>query len=163
MRTAGFAPETGLLILRGVLGITFITHGWPKLMDGASGTAEFFGMLGIPVPGVSAWLITLLEVFGGFALVLGLLVPVFSALLIIHMLVGILLVHLPEGWFVVGPGTGGAEFSVLLIAGLLTLILTGPGRPALDFKLAGRAGETEAPAAGGPAVPPEGTGPAQGA
>ncbi len=151
MRRTRIAPETGQLILRAVLGIIFITHGWPKLMDGASGAAEFFGAIGIPLPGLSAWLITLLEVFGGLALVLGFVVPVFAVLFIIHMLVGILLVHLPEGWFVVGPGTGGAEFNVLLIAGLLSLILTGSGTPALDDKLAERKAS--------PAVGPEGSGP----
>lgn len=141
MVTQGKAPDAGLAILRAILGIIFITHGVPKLMDGASGATEFFGMLGIPLPALAAWIVTILEVLGGLALVLGLLVPIVSVLLIIHMAVGILLVHLPEGWFVVGPGTGGAEFSVLLIAGLLALILTGSGRPNLDETLAARRGE----------------------
>lgn len=141
MVTHGKAPDVGLVILRVVLGIIFVTHGWPKLMDGASGTADFFGTLGIPLPAIAAWVVTLLEVLGGLALILGFLVSIVSLLLIIHMALGILLVHLPEGWFVVGPGTGGSEFSVLLIAGLLALILTGAGRPNLDETLADRRAE----------------------
>jgi len=33
----------------------------------------------------------------------------------VHLLCGILLVHLKEGWFVVSAGKNGAEYSVLLI------------------------------------------------
>lgn len=142
MRKASPAPDLGLLILRATLGVIFLTHGWPKLMNGASGTAGFFETLGIPLPVVTAWLVTLLEVFGGLALILGLFVPVVGILFIIHMMVGIVLVHLPEGWFVVGPGTGGAEFNVLLIAGLLALLLAGSGRPSLDERIAARRGAT---------------------
>lgn len=144
MRDASRGSDTGLFILRAVVGVIFVTHGWPKLMDGASGTAEFFGMLGIPAATASAWLITLLEVFGGIALLLGLLVPFVAVLFIVHMTVGLLLVHLPEGWYVIGPGTGGMEFNVLLIAALVTFLLAGSGKPALDAKLFG----------GGPAPAP---------
>ncbi|MEX2529673.1 MAG: DoxX family protein [Gemmatimonadota bacterium] len=132
MREASRAPDTGLFILRAVMGVILLTHGWPKLMNGAAGTAEFFGMLGVPLPMITAWLITLLEVFGGLALIVGLAVPLVSLLFIVHMAAGIFLVHMSEGWFVVGPGTGGAEFNVLLIAGFFALILAGSGKPALD-------------------------------
>lgn len=47
----GKKQDVALLILRAVVGIIFVAHGWPKLMDGASGTAQFFGQAGIPVPG----------------------------------------------------------------------------------------------------------------
>ena len=36
---------------------------------------------------------------------------------------GILLVHAPEGWFVVGAGRNGMEYSVLLIASLALVAL----------------------------------------
>lgn len=135
----GKSVEPGLLILRLVVGVVFVTHGWPKLLDGAAGTSQFFAQLGIPLPGVTAWLITLLEFFGGLALIAGLFVTLVSALFIVHMAVGIILVHLPMGWYVIGPGQGGVEFNVLLIASLLALVLTGPGRPAVDHLLARRA------------------------
>ena len=125
----------GLAVLRIVVGVTYILHGWPKLMDGARGTAQFFGQLGIPVPTASAWLVTLLEVVGGLLLVLGLFVLPVALLFIIEMLVGIVLVHAPNGWYVIGPGEGGAEFNVLLIAALLVLILAGPGAWALGGRL----------------------------
>lgn len=142
-RRSGMKQDLGLLILRAVTGVIFVAHGWPKLTDGASGTAQFLGQIGVPVPGVSAWLVTLLEFFGGLGLILGAFVTVLSALFIVHMTMGILLVHLAQGFYVVGPGQGGMEFNLLLIASLLTLILVGAGKPAVDEMLGGR--EAEAP------------------
>jgi len=137
--------DLGLLILRGTIGLVFLTHGWPKLTNGASGTAQFFGQLGIPAPGLTAWFITLLEFAGGIALILGALVSILSVLFVFHMAAGIFLVHLSNGWYVIGPGQGGSEFNVLLVAGLLTLLLAGSGRPALDAMLAARRKGVEAP------------------
>lgn len=141
VRRTGTMHDTALLILRVVTGVIFVAHGWPKLANGASGTAQFFGQLGIPVPGVSAWLITLLEFFGGLALIAGAFVSVVAVLFMIHMTAGIFLVHLSQGFYVVGPGQGGVEFNLLLIASLLTLVLAGPGAPAVDRMLAGRVSE----------------------
>lgn len=121
----------GLAILRIVVGVTYILHGWPKLMEGSRGTSEFLGQLGFPVPVAWAWLVTLLETVGGLLLILGLFVTPIALLFIIEMLVGIVLVHAPNGWYVIGPGQGGVELNVLLIAALLVLILTGPGAWAL--------------------------------
>lgn len=127
-------PEVGLAILRVTLGVIFLTHGLPKIMGGVSGFEGMLGEMGVPLAGIMAWVVTLLEVGGGLALIAGFLVTAFSLLLSFHMLMGIFLVHLSAGWYVIGPGTGGAEFNVLLIAGLLTLVLAGPGAAALDAR-----------------------------
>lgn len=141
----GLNPELGLAILRVVLGVIFIAHGYPKIAGGVAGTGEFLGQLGIPLAGFFAWVVTLLEVFGGIALVIGFLVTPVALLLSFHMLVGIVLVHAPNGFYVIGPGQGGIEFNLLLIAGLLALVLVGPGMAALDSR-AGDAGEPISPA-----------------
>jgi len=141
----GKHPETGQAILRAILGVIFVSHGAPKLLGGVGATVDFFGQIGIPLAGLAAWLVTLLEVFGGMGLVVGFLVTPLSVLFIIHMLMGILLVHMANGWYVIGPGQGGAEFNVLLIAGLLSVVLTGPGRPSLnEWLTSGPAGEAGA-------------------
>ncbi|MDT8437196.1 MAG: DoxX family protein [Gemmatimonadota bacterium] len=128
----GMNPGLGLAILRVVIGVIFITHGVPKVFGGMEGTAGFFGQLGIPLPLVAAWFIALLESLGGLALIAGIAVLPISLLLAVHMLAGIVLVHAAQGWYVLGAGTGGVEFNVLLIAGLLALILAGPGMAAVD-------------------------------
>lgn len=123
--------DLGQLVLRVTIGIIFLSHGIPKLLGGVGATGEFFGQIGIPLPGLMAWVVTLLETGGGAILVAGALVAPVAVLLMIHMFLGIVLVHISAGWFVVGPGQGGAEFNVLLIAGLVSLVLTGKGAPAL--------------------------------
>jgi putative oxidoreductase len=123
MNRTGFS----LALLRVVTGIIYIAHGWPKITGGVPATAAFFGQLGIPAPTAAAWFIALLESLGGLALLLGIFVTPVALLLAIHMLTGILLVHSKIGFYVLGPGQGGMEFNLILIAVLLTLVLQGPG------------------------------------
>ena len=51
----GRNPGLGLAILRVVIGLIFVMHGWPKLAGGIEGTAAFLGSLGVPLSGVVAW------------------------------------------------------------------------------------------------------------
>lgn len=123
----GRNPGLGLFILRVVIGFIFVMHGWPKLAGGIPDTAAFLGSLGVPLAGVAAWGIALLETLGGASLIVGLFVAPAALLLAAHMLAGIFLVHLANGFYVVGPGQGGIEFNLLLVAGLLVLLLAGSG------------------------------------
>jgi putative oxidoreductase len=122
-----------------MLGAAFMYHGFPKLFAG-DGHQMFAGMLanlGIPAPGPMAWLVGILEFFGGIALILGILVRPTAALLIIDMLVAMFKVHLPNGFNFMhitgmtdaGPtfGMPGYEVNLLYIAGLLSLLLSGGG------------------------------------
>jgi putative oxidoreductase len=130
-------PRLGQMILRIVLGLIFVAHGGAKLFgDGGPGSiAGFLGSLGIPVPILTAWLLTLFEFVGGMFLIVGLAVVPTAILLAVHMLMGIILVHAPNGFWVVGPGTNGVEFNLLLIAGLLSILLGGPGYAAVDSRM----------------------------
>ena len=129
----GVNPDLGLALLRVVLGVIFISHGAPNLFGGMEGQAGFFSSLGIPLPVIVAWAVGLLEFFGGIALLIGLLVTPVSLLLAIHMFAGIVLVHAPRGWYVLGPeANGGVEFSVLLAASLMMLVFGGPGLASMD-------------------------------
>lgn len=132
----GMNPELGLAILRIVLGVIFIAHGLPKLTGGVEGTAQFFGQLGIPAPVIAAWFIALLETLGGITLVIGLFVTPAALLLTAHMLTGLILVHAPNGFYVIGPGSGGVEFNLLLAASLLAMVFCGPGLAAIDNRSA---------------------------
>jgi putative oxidoreductase len=128
----GLNPELGLAILRVVLGVIFIAHGAPNMFGGMEALQGFFAQLGIPLPAVTAWLIVLLEVFGGLMLIVGFLVAPIAALLAVHMVAGIIVVHARNGFYVIGHGQGGVEFNLILVVSLLMLILGGPGLAALD-------------------------------
>ena len=129
-------PRLGQMILRIVLGVIFVAHGAATLFGdgGPGGLAGLLGSLGVPLPILAAWLVTLLEFVGGMFLIVGLFVLPTAILLAVHMLVGIILFHAQNGFYVVGPGTNGVEFNLLLIAGLLSLLLGGPGLAAVDSR-----------------------------
>ena len=88
------------LPLRLVLGFAFIYHGWPKLFTAAghAGFAANLQGMGIPAPAVAAWALAALEVFGGLALLVGAFTTVVTALLVIHQLVALFLVHWSSGF-----------------------------------------------------------------
>ena len=131
--------------LRILLGIAFLYHGLPKMGGGHAGFVAMLQGIGVPVPGFSAWVVALVEVLGGAALILGALVPVATVLLIIEMLVAMFTVHLPHGFGFVnvtgmspqGPvfGMPGVEVNLLYIAGLLALLLGGPGPLSVDDRV----------------------------
>lgn len=70
--------------------------------------------------------ITGLEIVGPVLLVLGRWVPPLCLVLAGLYAMGIALVHAQAGWFVVGLGRNGSEYSVLLIVCLLALALQHP-------------------------------------
>ncbi len=68
-----------------------------------------------------AWIITVGEIISGICLAIGYKVRycvVFHAIVIVS---GIFLVHITNGWFVVGHGSGGVEYSLLILAVLLLI------------------------------------------
>ncbi len=99
-------------------------HGWYRLLhDGSPVFGEWLAGEGVPLPYVVAWGVTCAEILGSACLALGLCVRPFAALFMAVYSMGIVLVHAPEGWFVVGAGRNGMEYSVLLIGSLALLAL----------------------------------------
>jgi putative oxidoreductase len=65
--------------------------------------------LGLPAPMLLATLVGYIEFVGGFALLLGLATRLFALPLMLTMLVAILTVHLPHGWFAIAPADGASS------------------------------------------------------
>ena len=64
--------QYGIALIRVVVGITFFMHGFQKSFEmGLGGVEGFFGMLGIPAPALAALVVSVVELVGGLALVLG--------------------------------------------------------------------------------------------
>lgn len=89
---------------------------------------EFLNGQGFPAGHVLAWLITILEVAGGALLAAGRWVRPIALYFTAQLLVGISLIHVHHGWFTVGAGRNGMEYSVLLIAVLLAVAYASAGQ-----------------------------------
>ncbi|MGX7723913.1 DoxX family protein [Rhodococcus sp. 5G237] len=126
--------DIGILIARLVLGVIFLAHGLQKFNSwGYEGTKAGFEGMGVPAPAISAFVATWIEILGGLALILGVLVPVFGVLLFLLMLGAFFIVHVENGIYV---GDGGFELVAALGAGALLLAAVGAGAFSVDRFLA---------------------------
>lgn len=148
------SPDIALLILRFVLGGTFMAHGIAKLLPSAGGLeafSEFVGSLPLPLlpPMPLAVLALAAEIGGGALLILGLIPRVAALSLLGVMVVAILFVHGPHGFFLVvrvteeqmatWPGAAegvrsiphGLEYNLALVAMCLQILILGGGRLAI--------------------------------
>lgn len=138
--------DTGLLVLRLVVGLLLAGHGAQKLFGwfgggGVAGTAWFFRSLGYWPPTVMAVLAGTAELFGGAGLALGMLTPVASAAVIGIMFNAAVAFHSRNGVWAVD---NGCEYPLVLAAAAAALGFTGPGAFSLDAWLGLRVGGSEA-------------------
>lgn len=106
--------------LRVTLALLIAAHGWARFLgDGVVPFGTWLDAQGLPFGLAIAIAITALEILGTLAFALGRAVWPLSLAYAAIYAVGIALVHAPAGWFVVGAGRNGAEYSVLLIVVLL--------------------------------------------
>ncbi|MEU6830024.1 DoxX family protein [Nocardia beijingensis] len=129
--------DLGLLLLRLVIGATFLYHGLQKLTGwfhgpGLDGTRDMMERGGWDHPSVSAILVTAGEVGGGALLILGLATPLAA---------GAVLAVILDAWawkqgmapgFQYKAGPGAVEFESVLAGVSAAIILTGPGRLSFD-------------------------------
>jgi len=128
--------DTGLLVLRLVLGFLLIGHGAQKLLGwfggpGLAGTGGFFHSLGFRPGKLMAAVAGISEAGAGLFLVLGLLTPFASAAVIGTLLVAGS-VHLGAGLWA---QSGGYELSLLYVVAAVLFAFTGPGAYSLDNAL----------------------------
>lgn len=129
--------DAGLAALRTIVGIVFLAHGAQKLfVFGIDGLTGAFASMGVPLAGLVAPAVALLELLGGAALVLGLFTQAVSIALAVVMFGALILVHLPAGFFM----PDGLEFVLTLLAASGALALMGPGAFSLDAVRARRRG-----------------------
>jgi putative oxidoreductase len=130
----------GPVVLRFAVGTMFVAHGMQKFGmfggGGLSGTAAYFESIGL-APGLPLALVAALtESVGGLLLLAGIFTRYASAALIVGTLGSIWFVHLPNGYFLnwaITPGRGhGVEYSLVIVAALFCLALTGPGDLSFD-------------------------------
>ena len=137
--------DTGLLVLRIVVGLVLVGHGAQKLFGsfggaGLSGTAGFFGSVGYWPPLLMAGFAGGAELFGGLSLAAGFINPLAAAAIIATMLNAGVAVHRRNGPWVVD---NGYEYPLVLSAVAATLGFTGAGAASLDAWLGVSAGGSQ--------------------
>jgi putative oxidoreductase len=129
--------DVGLLLLRFGVGGTFLAHGLQKVFGlwggpGIGGFTQFLQSLGFQQAGTLAWVTGIGELVGGAFVMLGAVTPLAAAGLLAIM-INVVLLKLGNGFFIAGSaGTGGFELEAVLGLAAAALVLTGPGRIALD-------------------------------
>ncbi len=112
-------------LLRVAVAIILLMHSIPGMFTGGISN---FGNLYLnevgfaPFGMVLAWAIKLSHVAAAFCLLFEKYVKWASIVTILILVIGIFMVHLKEGWYVVGGGRNGIEFNFLLIIALLTIM-----------------------------------------
>jgi len=115
--------------LRLLVAALMVTHGaYRALTPGfVGGFGGFLTEQGLPAGTALATAITAWEILGGITLAAGRLVRPVALGFALELAAGIALVHVHDGWFVVGGGRNGMEFSVLLIGCFLAIAWAGVG------------------------------------
>lgn len=139
------------VVMRVALGVVMLVNGAAKLLglgpetaalDGVSAGfaagiptfTQYLRFLGVPYPGVMAWMVTFVEFFGGLFLILGVLTRLSATFITVNMLVATYLVHLQNGW---PSGNGGYEYTLVLALLGISLVLSGPGRLSVEKSVLG--------------------------
>jgi putative oxidoreductase len=131
-----------LLLVRLVMGLAFILHGWPKIQN-PMGWMNAMG--GSSVPSVLQALAALAEFGGGIGLILGLLTPIAAFGLVCQMIGAFVLVHLPQGHPFVSQSGPSYELPLVYLMVAIILIALGPGKWSLDALLFARKGLSKEP------------------
>jgi putative oxidoreductase len=131
------------MVLRVALGVIFLMHGYLALaVIGPTGVAGYTARMGFPsaLGSALAWYLILAHSIGGLLLILGLWtrwaalaqLPIMASAFFLH--------HLRQGFFLTGivvdpvkdvAIAGGYEYTLLVLAATVTLVLAGGGALAL--------------------------------
>lgn len=131
--------DGALLILRICLGLVYCAHGWDKFaLTGLATTSGYFDKLGIPAPALVASVAAAVELVGGALLIVGFLTTAGAGVLLLDVAGAFWFSTRHSGIFVLDPAQGtipGWEYSLILAAALVTVVVFGAGRASADFVL----------------------------
>jgi putative oxidoreductase len=124
----------GILLIRLVIGLTFMGHGTQKLFGwfggyGIKGTGGFFESVGIKPGEKMALLAGLTELIGGALFAIGLFTPLAGLMIAGTMVIAIFKVHGPNGYWIT---QNGYEYNLVLLVVALAITIMGAGSYSVD-------------------------------
>lgn len=111
-----------ITIMRVMTALIFVVHAAVRIIT--STVAQFGSFLedkGFGFGLLIVWLITVYEIAGGLLLAAGIFTRWLALGFMIIIGTGTVIIHAANGWFVGEHGTGGMEYSILLLAALLVI------------------------------------------
>ncbi len=122
--------DLGILVLRLALGIMFVAHGLQMAFglfggSGVKGFSQMLSGLGFAPAMLWAYIASYTVLLGGLLVIVGVQTRLAAALLLIFILTAGISVHLGKGFFL---SNGGYEYTFIIAAICLALILLGPGK-----------------------------------
>ena len=122
--------DLALAVVRVVLGAVFLMHGWQKYdTTTIDGVERMFDAMGVPFAYPSAVAVTMLELAGGVALILGVLTHPVALLFVLDMAGALYFAHWDAGFYV---SEGGYELVLLLGVVSALFAAVGAGRFSVD-------------------------------
>jgi putative oxidoreductase len=123
--------DLALLVVRVAFGVGLAVHGYNKVFGsgGLTGTAGWFGSIGMKWPPVQARLAAGTEIAAGLLFAAGLFTPLAAAGMIGLMTVAFWAVHRGNGFLII---KGGWEFVAAIAVVAWAVATIGPGRFSLD-------------------------------
>jgi len=112
-------------LLRFPIAVILLMHSIPTIMNGSINDFGnlYLNQIGFDPLGLYiAWAIKLSHVACALCFLLERYMKPAALIIIFILLMGIIILHIKEGWFVVGGGRNGIEFNFLLIFVLLTFL-----------------------------------------
>jgi putative oxidoreductase len=125
--------DVALLVVRLTFGLALAYHGYNKVFGGGglSGTARWFGSIGMRWPNIQARLAASTEITAGLLFAAGLLTPFAAAGMIGVMAVATWAAHRHNGFFIFNAGQGW-EYTVSIAVVAWAVATIGPGDASLD-------------------------------
>jgi putative oxidoreductase len=128
--------------LRLIVGFGFMQHGYAKLARGPEDFINILHAIGVPAAFLVGWTTILVEIIGGFLILIGAFISLATIPMAIVLLAAIFTVHLPNGFSSIKLqsfdaagahfGQPGYETDLLYLAALIALCLGGAGPLSVD-------------------------------
>jgi putative oxidoreductase len=119
------------VVTRVWLGGNMMIHGYPKIRNMKKTAADTKQALGIPT--LATYIASILELFGGIFLIIGLIVPVIGLFFAIFMIANIIMKKIKmRASYIAPPGKPSYEIDITYLILLIILIVIGAGTFSVD-------------------------------